>query len=109
MHRENTIGNLPIQFQDIGRWWGNNPLKKEQQEIDLLAVDENKTRAIFVECKWTNDPVSESIVNELIEKAAMFKHYTEKYFYLFSKNGFTPACKNRAGEYVKLIEFKDMF
>ena len=108
MHRENTKGNLPVQFQDIGRWWGANPLKKEQQEIDLLAVDEESNRAIFAECKWKNEPMPESVVDDLIEKAAMFKHYTQKYYYLFSKSGFTTACKKRADESIKLINFKDM-
>ena len=109
MHRENAGGNLVFNFQDIGRWWGTNPLKREQQEIDLLAVDETGTRAIFAECKWTNEKMPESVVDELMEKAKMFKNYNEKYFYLFSKSGFTPACQKRTGEQIRLIGFKDMF
>jgi hypothetical protein len=50
----------------------------------------------------------ESVVDELIEKADMFKNYAKKHYFLFSKSGFTPACKKRANESIKLIEFKNM-
>ncbi|MCL1918797.1 MAG: ATP-binding protein [Peptococcaceae bacterium] len=110
MHRENNKGRLPIQFQEIGRWWGTNPLMKTQQELDILAVDDREEQAIFAECKWTNQPMPESVVESLIEKARMFKNYRRKYYYFFSKNGFTEACQKKSlDETIRLIEFKDMF
>jgi AAA+ ATPase superfamily predicted ATPase len=103
--KENIAEKLPFYFQDAGRWWGTNPVKKSEQEIDIIAFD--AARAIFCECKWTNEPVGADVLNELIEKSKMFKH-EEKYYFLFSKSGYREALKKEAGSNVKLIEFKDM-
>lgn len=31
------LEDAPFTFQKVGRWWGSNPLKKRQEEIELLA------------------------------------------------------------------------
>jgi hypothetical protein len=35
--------------------------------------------------------------------------YDKKYYYLFSKSGFTPAALAKAGENIRLIRFDEMF
>ncbi|MCL2774445.1 MAG: DUF234 domain-containing protein [Oscillospiraceae bacterium] len=104
--QENISGRLPFRFKDCGRWWGANPVKKEDQEIDLLAYSKTD-KVLFAECKWTNKKVDSQILNNLIEKAAMF-NYEDKYYILFSKSGFTEDVKKRAGDNVILVEFKNM-
>lgn len=99
---------LPFNAAKIGRWWGNNPIKKSEQEIDLIAIDHTGTKAIFCECKWRNKKMPESVIDELIDKAMMFGHQ-EKYFYFFSKSGFTGAAEKRANDRIRLIAFKQMF
>lgn len=54
-------------FGRIGRWWGNNPDKRRQDEIDILAVDEEN--AIFGECKWRNGPTGIDVLKGLVEKS----------------------------------------
>lgn len=105
---QNYKDTLPIMFGNIGRWWGGNPTLKKQEEIDIMAVDNNES-VIFGECKWTKDQVDESILDNLIRRGDMFK-YTNKYYYIFSKTGFTDNCieKARKNLNVKLIEFKNM-
>jgi AAA+ ATPase superfamily predicted ATPase len=100
--------DLPFIMQNIGRWWGNNPNTKSQQEIDFIAHDSDKKQAIFGECKWTKEKVAESVIDELVEKAAMF-NFEDKFYYVFSKSGFTAAALKKASDRVKLIEFADMF
>jgi len=100
--KENLEQRLPFYVQDAGRWWGTNPINKSQQEIDIIAFDEKS--AIFCECKWGSEPVRNSVLNDLIEKSVMF-NYTEKYFYIFSKSGFSENCVKAAGKNVRLIEF----
>ena len=87
MLRRNRQMSLFFTFDQIGRWWGNNPLKKRQEEIDLLAF--SGTQAIFAECKWRNEPVGAGILQDLVEKSEPFACYQEKYYMLFSKTGFT--------------------
>jgi AAA+ ATPase superfamily predicted ATPase len=106
--QENFAGRLPFRFKDCGRWWGTNPLRRAEQEIDLLAHGRDKNLAIFCECKWTNEKISEGVIDELIDKSVMFGH-DKKYYYLFSKNGFTPAALKRANDDIRLIPFDDMY
>lgn len=40
----------PFIYGNVGRWWGNNPILKSQEEIDILAYSKNL--AVFGECKW---------------------------------------------------------
>ena len=107
--RENAQLSLPFVFGRIGRWWGTNPHKKRQEEIDILALDEEN--ALFGECKWRNEPLGDGILQELIEKSELFKQYEHKYYVLFSKSGFTGELLNRAKsmEHVLLVDLKKMF
>lgn len=93
---------LPFVFEEIGRWWGNNPLKKREEEIDILAV--NKDSAIFGECKWRNEPLNMAVVNSLIEKSSILD-YKNKYYALFSKSGFSEDAIRFARESDNLFLF----
>jgi len=99
---------LPFGFQNIGRWWGNNPIKKEQQEIDFIAIDATNKKAIFGECKWRNEEIGESVIDGLIQKAEMFT-FEEKFYYFFSKSGFTKAAMEKANKKIILVNFAEMF
>jgi hypothetical protein len=105
--RLNGENRLPFSFANIGRWWGNNPILKSEQEIDLIATDLDEQQGIFCECKWTNEKVSESVIDKLQERAAMF-HYQEKYYYFFSKSGFTDPAQTKANDKIRLVTFNDM-
>jgi len=105
--RENITGRLPFQFKDCGRWWGNNPFMKSEQEIDLLAYDNTEKKAIFCECKWTNEQVDSRVLDSLVDKAEMFD-FEDKYYMLFSKSGFKPDVKKRASDRIILVDFDDM-
>jgi AAA+ ATPase superfamily predicted ATPase len=103
--------DLPIRVQNIGRWWGNNPELKTQSEIDLIACGEDGEQAVFGECKWRNEPLNRAVVERLAAKSAMFRQFSRKYFYLFSKSGFTDGARELAREHgdVRLIDFDEMF
>ena len=106
--KQNMAGNTPVSFTDAGRWWGNDPKKREECEIDIIADD--KEDAIFAECKWTNDTVGVGVLERLIEKSELF-YSRSKHYYLFAKTGFTDEAKSKAAEMKNafLICFEDMF
>ena len=101
-------GRSPVQFGELGRWWGNDKKSKSQTEIDIMG-EEDKDTAIFAECKWTNEKVDVGVL-ELLEKRAGMFNYKNTYLYLFAKSGFTKGCIDRAvkAEKVKLISYKDI-
>lgn len=105
---ELLLGKTPVLFADLGRWWGTNPKTKRQEEIDIMGAEDKKT-ALFGECKWKNAKIDIGILEKLIERGEMF-HYERKYYYLFSKTGFTESCQKRAEELgnVRLVKYEDM-
>ena len=98
---------LPFPAGEFARWWGNNPKKKRQEEIDLMA--ENGLEAIFGECKWRNELADVDILETLQERSGLF-HYQKQSYMIFSKSGFTEKLKLREQEEenVRLISFEDM-
>ena len=106
--QENLKGNLPVDFTDMGRWWGNDPVEKRQTEIDILA-DNEEGEAIFGECKWRNELTSEAELKELQHQSTLFR-YKKNVLILFSKSGFTDGCRELADKRgdVLLIRFEDM-
>jgi len=105
--QENIAKRLPFTFSDCGRWWGNNAILKSEQEIDLLAYNKAENKAMFCECKWSNEQVDSRVLDDLIEKASMF-NYENKYYVLFSKSGFKEDVKKRASDRVVLVDFEKM-
>ena len=101
-------GNCPVEFSSLGRWWGNDPKEKRQAEIDILA-EQDKTTALFGECKWTNEKVDLGVLETLVKRSELFSYRT-KYFYLFSKSGFTKGCIDKAKEMgnVVLVGYGEM-
>lgn len=101
-------GKLPVEFTELGRWWGNDPVKKQQAEIDIMG-EQDKDTALFGECKWTNEKVDLPVLETLIERSRLF-YYSRVYLYLFAKTGFTKGCIDRANELgnVALITYDDI-
>ena len=101
-------GNTPIEFTSLGRWWGNDPVHKCQAEIDIMG-EQDKNTAVFGECKWTNEKVDLGVLETLMERSNIFSYKT-KYFYLFSKSGFTDKCSETAEKLgkVQLVSYEDM-
>ena len=101
-------GKCPVEFASLGRWWGNDPIEKSQAEIDILG-EQDKSTALFGECKWTNERVDLGVLETLIQRSRLFP-YSKVHYYLFSKSGFTRGCVERAAELgsVTLVSYEDM-
>lgn len=92
---QNAAGELPLLFTSIGRWWGTDPTRRTQVEIDLIAKD-NKDYLIC-ECKWKHEKIDLSVLNKLKEKADVFSRDRDHTWYvLFSLSGFTDAVVTEA-------------
>lgn len=89
------IGESPVKFVELGRWWGTDPAEKKQVVIDIMG-EQDKNTVLFGECKWTNEKVDLNVLETLIERSQLF-HYSEVYLYLFAKSGFTKGCIDKAG------------
>lgn len=101
------VDKLPFLIGNIGRWWGNNPKLKRQEEIDILTFHEEN--ALFGECKWTNALVDIHVLNDLLDQSKLF-NFKNNHFYLFAKNGFTEQCIKTANENnnIRLFTFDEL-
>ncbi len=101
-------GESPVEFGELGRWWGADPTTRKQTEIDIMGVQDQDT-ALFGECKWTNGKVDQSVLEALIYRSNLFC-YKNKFLYLFAKNGFTEGCMDTAARMgnVTLVSYTDI-
>lgn len=87
--------SFPISCSRVGRWWYDG------NEIDVVGIDEQTETIVLGECKWTNEPVEESLLIELEQLTPEVRwHGTDRTvrYALFSKNGFTPELETVADD-----------
>ncbi|EQD32334.1 ATP-binding protein [mine drainage metagenome] len=79
MHREETSDN--------------------QEEIGVVALNEDTNDIMFGECKWSSKPVGTEVYAELVRKAKVVQWRNEdrkEHYALFSKAGFTDEMRELA-------------
>lgn len=96
--REAKKGRLPFIPFKIGKWWGNNPHIKAQDDIDILMIDKTGKKGIFVECKYTNAPMPHKEYEDLKCAMSVFSGLEEKYMYFVSKSGYDESVIRHANE-----------
>jgi AAA+ ATPase superfamily predicted ATPase len=87
-----------------GRWWNR------AEEIDLVAINEERREILFGEAKWSARPVGTDIFTELKRKAPLVDWHngerTER-FCLFSRSGFTKDMRELAQQEGIVLFHKD--
>ena len=101
-------GQSPVDFSNLGRWWGTDPKTKSQTEIDIMGIADKNT-ALFGECKWKNEKVDLGVLETLVARSQIF-HYQNVHLYLFSRSGFTQGCQEEAVKLgnVTLVTYEDI-
>lgn len=101
---------LPFIPSVIGKWWGTNLLLKQQDDIDILALDKTETEGIFCECKYRNRPMPMEEYDDLVQATAAFPKATKKHLIFFSKGGYTqPVIERAQREGTQLLSISDLF
>lgn len=80
-------GKWAFDLTKVGRWWNN-----QNEEIDVVALDEDGHNIILGECKYWKQPVGCNILSELEKKAELVdwnRGQRKEWFILFSESGFT--------------------
>ncbi|MDR2590456.1 MAG: ATP-binding protein [Oscillospiraceae bacterium] len=92
--QRNVENKMPVQFTDVGRWWGYDLVTKEDTYIPIVAYA-GDSFALFGDAIWSDTPTDESALRNLEERSRLFR-YPERYLYLFSRSGFTDECADLA-------------
>ena len=111
MIRIAKLHELPFMPYTIGKWWGNNAQKKRQDDVDVLLLDRKKEAGVFCECKFRNVLFDKSEFEDLITASEIFSNVKNKYYYIFSKSGYTERVINEAEKAgnIKLLSIDDLF
>lgn len=101
-------GKMPFFAENLGRWWGNNSVLKKQEEIDILAIDDEN--ALFCECKYTSEKFDEKQLKDL-EDSSLCINREKKYFMIFSKNGISRGVEKKicGNEMYTVITLDELF
>lgn len=101
---------LPFIPYYIDHWWGNNPILKAQDDVDILALDQTKTKAIFIECKFTAKPMPMAEYLDLVTATQSFPNLKEIYLFFVSKSGYTQlVIKQAKVDGATLLTIDDLF
>jgi len=101
LNRQKAEGKIKTEIRENGIWWDKDCV------IDIVAG--NGLEAIVGDCYWNNEPVGRTEFDRLVKKAGNVD-LIDRYYYLFSKVGFTEELKRIAleREDLKLISFDEM-
>ena len=94
-----------------GRWWGSDPEKKEETDIDVVGISTITKDAVIGECKFKNELVGSDVLEALQAKRNLLnKRYTVSQYLLFSKAGFSASLKRGvADNRVRLIDIDELY
>lgn len=101
---------LPIELSEIGQWWGADPKKKKQVQIDIVGTPVEGKNYIIGSCKYRNEKIGVDELELLRDYASVFGKGDNYHYYIFSKGGFTEGLlqAQERGE-VRLITLDELY
>ena len=101
---------LPIELSEIGQWWGTDPRKKKQIQIDIVGTPVEGKEYMIGSCKYRNEKIGVDELELLRDYASVFGKGNNYHYYIFSKGGFTDGLLQAQGRgEVRLITLEDLY
>ena len=94
--RECREGRLDFQPTAFGKWWGNDPVAREQTDIDIVMEDSFDRKLLLGECKWRNSFYESEAIDKLKRRTALIDFKGETAYYLFSKQHVSEGTRAKA-------------
>lgn len=106
-----TSGKLACLVTKVGKWWGTNPKKREETDIDVVGLDVRERKAVLGECKYKNEILDKKIFEQLRDRNGLIdQQYRVVQYLLFSKSGFSDwIMENREKESILPITLEQMY
>ncbi|KAB7790370.1 ATP-binding protein [Bifidobacterium leontopitheci] len=95
LFRANAAGELPFIATQFGKWWGTDPVAREQTDIDVVAADPIAKTMLLGECKWRNSCNETEAIGRLRRRAGLVRGFSadDAWFALFTKNVVSEAAR----------------
>lgn len=101
---------LPIELNEIGQWWGTDPEKKKQIQIDIVGTPVEGRDYIIGSCKYRNEKIGVDELELIRSYASVFGKGNVYHYYIFSKGGFTEGLfEAQARGEVQLVTLDDLY
>ena len=111
--RRNAAGELPFIATQFGKWWGNDPIAREQTDIDVIAADPLAKTILLGECKWRNSFNESEAIERLRRRTDLVKGYSadDAWMTLFTKRSVAKSTSDRyAGdERMSFVTAEDLY
>ncbi len=104
--REIVKKGITADYEQSGRWWGTDPVRKEQEEIDIVFT--GKEDILVCECKWQKQKVDFSVYNTLLRRGAIVQKSRRIRYAIFSKSGFTKELSAYQDDRMALYTLEDI-
>ena len=104
-------GKFQCTITRVGTWWGTNPEKKAETDIDVVGLDPVNKQAIIGECKFRHEMTDKKVFDSLIERHTLLhQNYRVVQYLLFSASGFSDwvVAESQKGV-LRLIDLNELF
>lgn len=102
--------DLPIELNEIGQWWGTDPKKKRQIQIDIVGTPAEGKDYIIGSCKYRHEKIGVDELDLLRDYASAFGKGNHYHYYIFSKGGFTEGLLQAQKQgAVRLITLEELY
>ncbi|MBT1162246.1 ATP-binding protein [Bifidobacterium sp. SO1] len=91
--REERLDFLPNAY---GKWWGNDPVAREQTDIDLVMADPINHKVLLGECKWRESFDETDAIDKLHRRSSLITAKGDRLLYLFTKRPTHETTRQRA-------------
>lgn len=71
---------LPFLATRFGKWWGADPRRREQTDIDVVLADPQTKRILLGECTWRNSFNETEAVEALLGRERLIPGYDDTRF-----------------------------
>lgn len=105
------MDQLPFTPTRFGSWWGPDPQRHEQTDIDVIVANKQDKALLAGECKWRNSFDESVAIDELRRRSTLLRDYTDVWHVLFCKNNISDATAARieGDSHLEVLTARDLY
>ncbi len=104
-------GEFQCTITRVGTWWGTNPEKKTETDIDVVGLNPGNKQAIIGECKFSHEITDKETYDSLVERHTLLhQNYRVVQYLIFSASGFSDwiLAESKKGT-LRCISLEEMY
>ena len=107
--KEGMKGEYGNPLTQIGKWRGNDPVKKCPADIDVIGIDNMDKTAVIGECKFKNTAFGKEEYEVLLDRGRLIQNYEVEKYLIFSLSGVTKWVLEQQDPKVDVVSMDKLF